>query len=265
LNVNSGSGVIDSCATKCEGYKGSCVYFESQDVDVVTRGLSLLDCSSEFGALCDWDGVRAVTTKSNLTSMKGGSGMTGTMYQTGSGVSTNGSFVLVVKCGGGYGCFAKYSGSAAMFRQCFFVGSVGAIVHFSYGATSQTRLESCYFVNTKLMGERFYAGSVLVDSCLFAGKVQSTVSFIPTGVQISFASTEVSFDTASLLPFCDRYGRFHTPTVTETRKGTETPEGTGTPAIEEGHKREDVPATRKARIIPFVVLHLVLLALGFTL
>jgi hypothetical protein len=30
LDVNSGSSVIDSCATKCEGYKGSCVYFDSQ-------------------------------------------------------------------------------------------------------------------------------------------------------------------------------------------------------------------------------------------
>jgi hypothetical protein len=87
-----------------------------------------------------------------------------------------------------------------MFRQCLFVdNSVGAIAHFSLEA-GQTRLESRYFINTESRGGRFDAGSVLVDSCLFAGGVQPAASFIPTGVQISFASIEISFDTASLPP-----------------------------------------------------------------
>jgi hypothetical protein len=157
--------------------------------------------------------------------------------------------------------------------------SVGAIAHSWSGATVQTRLESCYFINMKLRGDRFYAGSVVVDSCLFAGEVESTMSFIPTGVQIGFTSTEISFDTASLLPLCDQYGKFRTPKGTETPKltpkGTETPKltpkgtdtskRTDTPATDEGYERQDVRATRKARIIPFVVLQLALLALGFTL
>jgi hypothetical protein len=145
---------------------------------------------------------------------------------------------------------------SADFRQCLFVDSVGASAHLSPG---QTRLESCYFVNTKLRGNPFYAGSVLLDSCLFAGEVQSTESFIPTGVQFGFTSTEIKFDTASLLPLCDQYGKFHTP------KRTETPERTRAPATGEGHERGKVLATRKARIIPFVVLHVALLALGFAL
>jgi hypothetical protein len=179
--------------------------------------------------------------------------VTGAIYQDGSGVSINGSFVLFATCSGGYGCFVKYEGSA-VFRQCLFVGnSVGAIAHFSWEATSQTRLESCYFINTKLRGDVLVAGSVVVDRCLFAGEVQSTAGFMPTGVQIGFTSKGISFDTASLLPLCDKYGNFGTPKRTDT------------PATAEGHERESVVSTRKARIILFVVIHLGLLALGFTL
>jgi hypothetical protein len=237
------------------------VCFESSGVDVALKGLSLFDCSSEYGALCDWK-ARAVTSRSNLTSLKGDwskyTPVTPAIYQYGSGVSIIGSFLLFANGSGGYGCFVNEEGSA-VFRQCLFVGnSVGAIAHLE-GATNQTRLESCYFVNTKLRRDVFAAGSVLVDSCLFAGEVQSAEGFKATGVQISFTSTEISFDTASLLPLCDQYGKFHTP------RGTETPEGTDAPATREGHEGGNVLATRKARIIPFVVLQLALLALGFTL
>jgi hypothetical protein len=236
--VNSGSSVIDSCATKCGAFAGSFVCLESRDVDVALKGLSLFDLWSAFGALRD-HGVRAVASRSNLTGLKGGSGLTGTMYQEGRGVSMDGSFILFANCSGGWGCFVRYDGSA-VFRQCLFVGnSVGAIAHCTSLTTSQTRLESCYFINTKLRGDWFMAGSVLVDRCLFAGEVQSTVSFISTGVQISFTSTEMSFDTASLLPLCDKYGKFETP------------------------KRTGTPATWMA--ISCVVLHLALLVLGFTL
>jgi hypothetical protein len=247
--------VIDGCATKCGGRRGSFVDLDSSDVDVALKGLSLFDCSSAYGAIYDWH-VRANTSSSNLTSLKGewgGAGLTGAVFQCGSGASTNGNFILFAKCRGGCGCFVKSDGSA-VFRQCFFVGnSVGAIAHYSSGGTLQTRLESCYFDNTKLRGDRFDAGSVLVDSCLFAGEVQSAESFTMAGVQISFISAEISFDTASLLPLCGKYGK---------RKR---PKRTGTPATWQGVQGESMRATRKARIIPFVVLQLALLALGFTL
>jgi hypothetical protein len=237
------------------------VHFKSQDVDVALKGLSLFDRSGEYGAIYE-NGVRAVTSRSNLTNLKGEwhgfhGPVTGAIYQV--SVSTNGSFLLFANCSGGYGCFVKVAGSAA-FRQCLFVGnSVGAITHDSVWATDPTRLESCYFLNTRLRGESLMAGSVLVDSCLFAGESQSMAIVTLTGVQISFTSTEISFDTASLLPLCDKYGKFETP------KGMETPKGTGTPAAGEDHERENVLAARKTRIIPFVVLQLALLALGLTL
>jgi hypothetical protein len=237
------------------------VYFESRHIGVALKGLSLFECSSDYGALYDYL-VRAATTGSNLTSLGGEAGgyalITGAILQDGSGVSTNGSFLLFARCSGGYGCFVKYDGSA-VFRQCLFVdNSVGAIAHLS--GPPQTRRESCYIFNTKLRGDRFDVGSVVVVSCLFAGEIQPMpASFIPTGVQISFTSTEISIDTASLLPLCDEYGKFCTP------KGTETPKRTGTTATGESHEREDVLATRQARIIPFIVLQLALLALGFTL
>jgi hypothetical protein len=81
-------------------------------------------------------------------------------------------------------------------------------------------MESCYFMNTKLRGDRFDSGSVSLDSCLFAGEVQSTASFTLMGVQISFTSTEVEFDTASQLPTCA--GVAGLP--------AQTPEETGTPS-----------------------------------
>jgi hypothetical protein len=242
------------------------VYLQSGDVDVTLKGLSLFDCLSCRGAVYDNE-VRAVKSGSNLTSLRGESGLTGAVYQGGSGGSMDGSMLLLANCSGGCGCFVKEGGSA-VFRDCLFVGnSVGAIAHFmpwdtlhyTSGAMNETRLESCCFINAKLRGDTFMAGSVLVDSCLFAGEVQTAGRFITTGVQIGFTSTEISFDTASLLPLCDEYGKFHTP------KGPETPRRTGTPVTGEGRERENVLAMRKARIIPFVVLHLTLLALGFTL
>jgi hypothetical protein len=73
------------------------------------------------------------------------------------------------------------------------------------------------------------------------------------GVQIGFTSTEISFAAASLLPLCDKYGKFKWPKRTET------------PATGESHERGNVSATRKARVFPFVVSHLALLALSVTL
>jgi hypothetical protein len=60
----------------------------------------------------------------------------------------------------------------------------------------------CFFWDTKLSGSEFYQGSVLVDSCLFAGEVESTTRFNMTGIQVGFTSTEIKLNTASLMRTC---------------------------------------------------------------
>jgi hypothetical protein len=97
--------------------------------------------------------------------------------------------------------------------------SVGAIVHVY--ASVQDVLVFCYFVSTNLKGNWFDRGSVLVDSCLFAGAVPAmSVSFRLTGVQISYTSTRISFDTASQLPTCGGNGGFPSPVVKKSPAGT---------------------------------------------
>jgi hypothetical protein len=65
-----------------------------------------------------------------------------------------------------------------------------------------------------------------VDSCLFAGDVQSTYGFNMTGVQVSFTSTWISFDLASLLSTCGGVKQTVTPAppplATTTRRPTMT-------------------------------------------
>jgi hypothetical protein len=202
---------------------------------VALKGLSVFDVSSAEGALSNAM-ARARASGSNLTSMRGWGvhpAGVGALHQFGilPGVSTNLSFFLLANCSGGEGCFVKGQGSA-IFRQCLFVDNpAGAVAHVS-GATMQTRLESCHFVNTRLRGGRLLDGSVLVDSCLFAGEVQSLASFILTGVQISFTSTEIEFDTASQLPTCGGVAGLPAQTPEETPRGTsnETPRDAGTPS-----------------------------------
>jgi hypothetical protein len=221
-DVKSGSSVIDSCATKSGSRWGSFVCLWS-DADVALKGLSVFVCSSECGAL--YECVRVTAAASNLTSLMGEwnsrSGYAAAIWLDGllEESSTNGSFLLIANCSGGYGCFFKDSWNASSFRRCNFVdNSVDAIAHEPW-ATSQTIMESCYFANTNLIGWWFLAGSVLVDSCLFAGDVQSTASLILTGVQISFTSTGIKFDTASLLPTCGGVARpMSEPTPDEATK-----------------------------------------------
>jgi hypothetical protein len=116
--------------------------------------------------------------------------------------STGASFLLITGCSLGFGCFHRWLGDAATFLQCSFVSnSIGAIGHNS--ASAQDVVRFCCFVDTNLKGSLFNSGSVLVDSCLFAGAVPAMPgSFIMTGAQIGYTSTGISFDTASLLPTC---------------------------------------------------------------
>jgi hypothetical protein len=80
---------------------------------------------------------------------------------------------------------------------------LGAIAQDLWPA-AQDIVESCCFVNTSLKGGiPFRVGWVLVSSCVFAGGLPAfDASFIVAGVQRSFTATQISFDTASMLPTC---------------------------------------------------------------
>jgi hypothetical protein len=102
----------------------------------------------------------------------------------------------------------------------------------------------------------------VVDSCLFAGEVQSTADFILTGVQVGFTSTEIWFNTSSLLPNCGGVGVPPTARVAgPTAKWKE--------AMAEDVlawlKHLTVPAPNGRRIVSFVAVNLGLLALGLVI
>ena len=182
------------------------------------------------------------------------------MDEDGWGSSTNWR-LLIAHCSGGFGCICENSRRSTRLRQCLFVdNAVGAIAHSSHQA-AQHLVESCWFVNTNLRGTAFWAGSVWMDSCLFASEVQSTARFVPTGVQIGFTSTEISFDTASLLPTCGGIGLPPTPgesgptTTSEERKAETLPVQNGSPV-------QSPPYGRNGKIFPFVAVNLGLVALG---
>jgi hypothetical protein len=175
--------------------------------------------------------------------------------------------VLIADCGGGFGCLCENCGRPRHLRQCVFVdNAVGAIAHASYEA-AQDVMESCCFVNTSLRGTAFWAGSVVIDRCLFAGEVQSTASIVPTGVQVGFTSTETSFDTASLLPTCGGVGLPPTPRETgPTETSEETSKERTTEALPTTPNHSTVslpPRGRNGQIVQFVVVNNGLVALGF--
>jgi hypothetical protein len=184
-------------------------------VDVELRGLSVFDSQSAYGALNDAS-VRATVSISNFTSLRGTwapYSVACAIWQGLVGSSTSARFLSFASCREGNGCFRETSGEAASFGQCLFIGnSVGAISHGG-AVEKEDRLTSCFFRDTDLRGEVFWGGSVLIENCLFADAVQSTESFVATGVQVGFTSTEISFDTASLLPTCGGLGGVETPSA----------------------------------------------------
>jgi hypothetical protein len=284
--ARSGTGAIDTCAAKCGSHGGSFVCLESR-VGVALKGLSVFAGESACGGVQGL-GVQAGASRSNFTGLKGEwiswPSVAAAICQSGAESSTEGSFLLIANCSEGRGCFYKFSGSAACFRQCLFLdNSVGVIAHSSLTA-SRDLMKSCCFIKTDLRGNAFRAGSVVVDSCLFGGEVQSTASFIPTGVQKSFAWTQISFDTASLLPKCDEYGKLETPEGTRTPQGRRSRTAIESPSACAAAKSEDAPNERKAesvpappeqalpwsvgrsrKVAPFAAVTLGLIALGFLL
>jgi hypothetical protein len=262
--VKSGTRVIDSCAARCGSCTGSFVYVGWLG-DLALKGISVFDCSSGEGAVCG-DETREDVSWSNLTRLRGEWGLftprAAALYRFGSEGSTDGNFLLFANCSGGYGCVYEWSGVAAVFRQCSFVdNAVGAIAH-SLQDGEEDLVISCYFANTNLRGSLFESGSVLVDSCLFAGEVQSTAEFILTGVQVGFTSTEICLDTSSLPPTCGGVG---VPPTAGVAGPTAKAKGAMAEDVLAWLKHLTVPASNRQRIVSFVAVNLVLLALGLVI
>jgi hypothetical protein len=222
--VGTGTDVIDSCATKCASFAGSFVYLHSE-ADVEWKGISVSDCGSACGALC-YNCARATVSGSNFTNLEGKWGSdawAAAIDQDVRGSSMNASLVLIAGCSEGKGCFANSwggGGGAAAFPQCScWSNTVGAIAQ--RWTSVQDVLVFCYFVGTNLTGSTFNSGSVLVDRCLFAGAVPTMPErFTQTGAQISYTSTGISFDTASLLPACGGIGGLPSQVVKKSPAGT---------------------------------------------
>jgi hypothetical protein len=202
-SVKTGTGVSDCCAAKCGADAGSFWFVWSPSVDVNVTGLAVGDCASCYGAIDDRY-TRGAVSGSNFTSLNASWGSTpvaAAIWQGNSGASTTASFVAFVRCVGGYGTFYENYGGAATFSDCRFEDSTGAVAHDS-GATAQDFLTRCFFLRTAPWGSQFANGKVTLVGCLFAAEVSLTASFLTSGVQVSFTSTAIVFDTASLLATC---------------------------------------------------------------
>jgi hypothetical protein len=199
-SVASGTSVINSCAADCESQADGFGYLEAS-AQVELRGLSLFNCRSWHGAF-DYVGIHVNASESNFTSLTaaspaGGSGRAAVFYENFNWLM-EGSFLHLAGNSGGPGCFNTWSGGAPSFRQCSLVNNGGD------NSAAQTSLIRCYVEGTALPGTVFTDGWVTVDSCLFAGDVPNATraSFIPEGTLIGNTSTEIVFDTASLLAPC---------------------------------------------------------------
>ena len=167
--------------------------------------MAAFDCKSAIGVLFD-DSAQVRVSGSNFT-MQGGTWgselvWAAAIYQTWTWSSTNASFTMFDRCLGGYATFFEASGNASTFSNGIFLSCGPAIGH-SYEARGRDVIERCFFANTTLRGSRFQDGSVLIRDCLFEGEVPAMpVSFTADGVQQGNATTQIVFDTGSLLETC---------------------------------------------------------------
>jgi hypothetical protein len=93
----------------------------------------------------------------------------------------------------------------ATFESCSFVdNAVMAITFYQY--RPQVLVKACYFEGTDAV-RNWDTGSgsgwVTMEACLFAGDVPSMLTRVTlTGVQFAYTSTEIGFNTASMIPTC---------------------------------------------------------------
>ena len=203
-SVQSGSGALDCCATRCEARAGSFWHFDSQNVDAAVKGLAAFDCKSADGALDDYY-ARVRVSGCNFTKLNGSWGIyaeAAAIYQGSSGSSTKANFSLFESCVRAYGVMYEDSGNAATFAECSFVSCGPAIAHYA-AATGQDVFERCFFASTTLISSYFNGGSALIRDCLFAGVVpEMPESVTAEGTQQGNTATQIEFDTPSMLETC---------------------------------------------------------------
>jgi hypothetical protein len=107
--VQSGTSVIDNCATKCMAYVGSFVDLTS-DADFEFRGVSVFDYYSAQSAFQN-SGGRVSVSWSNCTSLMGrwaSYEIAAALHVQWEGASLTASFLLIADCSSAYGCFSKW-------------------------------------------------------------------------------------------------------------------------------------------------------------
>jgi hypothetical protein len=272
--LRSGTSVVDCCATRCNASFGA-VWFAQFILpdrfarkDLMWKGISAFGCVCSTGGLWD-ESARTTASDSNLTNLGGTAS-----NNEGPGIwdrricSTTGSFLLFAGCRGLYSVIVRdgEEDDASNYRQCLFIGNSrgGAISQEAEG--HRTVMEACYFVYTKLRGGgpwNYVWGTVLIVNCLFSGAVEVTTHYPLTGVQITFTSTRISFDTASLLPTCGGVAQPFPTTPPETPGETtppETPEETASETPRESAASEGPAGLSGGAIAGIVVGVIVLIA-----
>jgi hypothetical protein len=225
-SVRAGTSIIDSCACQCAAYGGAFATVRSvgSAIGVVFQGLSVVACPGVWGAVSQEHGVQGKVSECNFTKVVSSLAAGPTAYWAAAlnqggdyAVSTNATFLLFVGCDLGKGCWHSDEIGPAFFQSCSFVDNpIAALALWEYW--SQVLVRMCYFKGTDVVqnwnGQDNGVVKVTLDDCLFAGEVPT----LPTraalsGVQVSFTTTEMSFNTASLLPI----GRGATDIFEETR------------------------------------------------
>jgi hypothetical protein len=205
----AGTHFIDVCAQKCHGSWGDFLWVWSPDenTDIEWKRLSVFDSRQTGFRAIAHDRVRASAFGSNCTYLNA-CGRGAVVYGTGS-AWTNASYLLIAKSDGTVGCFYGLDWKGVTLRQCHFVDNSAAALAGEL-SSGECRVEFCYFQDTDLGWPSSWSswwGPVVVESCLFADAVPPfDADILVTGVQVSFTSTEVSFDTASLMPICGVVG-----------------------------------------------------------
>jgi hypothetical protein len=181
-------------------------------ISVVYKGLSVVACPSKWGAVGEESGTQGEVSECNFASLVGS--MVGSEYQGAAALgqggnarsSTSANCLLFVNSARARGCWWCDLAGEAKFEACSFVDNlISAITFWNY--EPRVCVRSCYFKETGVVynwGSTVSGGArVTVEACLFVGAVPSMPTRVTlTGVQVSFTSTEIEFNTASMLPTC---------------------------------------------------------------
>jgi hypothetical protein len=171
-------------------------------------------CSTRWGAVSEEKGTQGKVSGCNFTDLAGDASRyancgAAALNQGGNNLSsTDAIYLLFVGCGNARGCWycdQPPTGApinVATFERCSFVDN--SIAAIAIENQAQVRARMCYFKGTTVVHNWGYgSGWVTVEACLFAADVPLPMGNATlTGVQITSTSTEISFNTASMILTC---------------------------------------------------------------